>query len=86
MRWNSGWVFLCCAGVFAVVTFCVQAQGGEENIQRPNVVLIVGDDIGFSDIGCFGSEVNTPNLDRLGMGGMRFTQFYNMSKCNPTRS
>ena len=54
--------------------------------QRPNIVLIIGDDIGFSDIGCFGGEIETPNLDRLGMNGIRFAQAYNMSKCNPTRS
>ncbi|VGO18578.1 arylsulfatase [Pontiella sulfatireligans] len=55
-------------------------------VERPSIVLIVGDDIGFSDIGCYGSEIQTPNLDRLGQNGMRFTQFYNMAKCNPTRS
>ena len=54
--------------------------------KRPNVVMIVGDDIGFSDIGCFGSEIQTPNLDKLAKSGIRFTQFNNMSKCNPTRS
>lgn len=53
---------------------------------KPNIILIVGDDIGFSDIGCYGSEIETPNLDRLGNNGIRFTQFYNMAKCNPTRS
>jgi arylsulfatase len=46
----------------------------------------MGDDIGYSDIGCYGSEIKTPNLDRLGNEGMRFTSFYNMAKCNPTRS
>ena len=54
--------------------------------KRPNIVLIMGDDIGYSDIGCYGSEIHTPNLDRLAAGGLRFTQFYNMAKCNPTRS
>jgi arylsulfatase len=54
--------------------------------KRPNIVLIVGDDIGFSDIGCYGSEIETPNLDRLARKGMRFSQAYNMAKCNPTRS
>jgi len=54
--------------------------------ERPNIVLIVGDDIGFADIGCFGSEIETPNLDRLGNNGIRFAQAYNMAKCNPTRS
>jgi len=53
---------------------------------KPNIVMIVGDDIGFSDIGCYGAEIDTPNLDRLGDNGVRFSQFYNMAKCNPTRS
>ncbi len=53
---------------------------------RPNIIVIIGDDIGFSDIGCYGAEIKTPNLDRLAAGGMRFRNFYNMSKCNPTRS
>ncbi len=54
--------------------------------EKPNIILIVGDDMGFSDIGCYGAEIDTPNLDRLGKNGVRFTQFYNMAKCNPTRS
>ncbi len=54
--------------------------------QRPNIVLIMADDIGFSDIGSYGSEIQTPNIDFLAEGGMRFTTFYNMAKCNPTRS
>ena len=53
---------------------------------RPNIILIVADDIGISDIGCYGSEIRTPNIDRLAREGMRFTTFYNMAKCNPTRS
>ena len=54
--------------------------------KRPNIVLIVGDDIGFADIGSFGGEIETPNLDRLAFNGVRFAQGYNMAKCNPTRS
>ncbi len=54
--------------------------------KRPNIILIMADDIGYSDIGSFGSEIQTPNLDRLAYDGVRFTQFYNMAKCNPTRS
>lgn len=54
--------------------------------QRPNVILILGDDIGYSDIGPFGSEIHTPNLDRLADEGIRFSNFYNMSKCEPSRS
>ena len=52
----------------------------------PNIVLIMADDMGFSDIGCFGSEIPTPNLDRLARGGLRFTQFHNTARCCPTRA
>ena len=52
----------------------------------PNIVLIMADDMGFSDIGCYGSEIQTPNLDRLAREGLRFTQFYNNAKCIPTRA
>ena len=58
----------------------------EANIKRPNIILIMADDIGISDIGCYGSEIMTPNIDRLANEGLRFTTFYNMAKCNPTRS
>ena len=51
----------------------------------PNVVVILADDLGFSDIGCYGSEIETPNLDKLAAGGLRFTQFYNTARCWPTR-
>ncbi|MBM3460066.1 MAG: arylsulfatase, partial [Armatimonadetes bacterium] len=53
---------------------------------RPNVVLILGDDIGYSDYGSYGGEIRTPNLDRLALEGMRFTRFYNNSVCVPTRA
>src|SRR3954471_24015457 len=53
---------------------------------RPNIVVILADDVGFCDIGCYGSEVRTPNLDRLAAGGLRFTQFYNISRCCPSRA
>ena len=54
--------------------------------RRPNIVLIMADDMGFSDLGCYGSEIATPNLDRLARGGVRFTQFYNTARCCPTRA
>lgn len=54
--------------------------------RRPNIVLILADDMGFSDIGCYGSEIPTPNLDRLAAGGVRFTQFYNTARCCPSRA
>ena len=53
---------------------------------RPNIVLIMADDMGYSDIGCYGGEISTPNLDGLAAGGVRFTQFYNTSRCCPTRA
>jgi arylsulfatase A-like enzyme len=53
---------------------------------KPNIILIMSDDMGISDIGCYGSEIPTPNLDRLAMNGIRFTQFYNTARCCPTRA
>jgi arylsulfatase A-like enzyme len=53
---------------------------------RPNIVLIMADDMGYSDIGCYGGEVETPALDALAAGGLRFTQFYNGARCCPTRA
>jgi arylsulfatase A-like enzyme len=54
--------------------------------KRPNIVLIMADDMGFSDLGCYGGEIRTPNLDRLAGRGLRLTQFYNNAKCGPTRA
>ena len=53
---------------------------------RPNIVVILVDDMGFSDLGCYGSEIPTPNLDALAKGGLKFTQFYNTGRCCPTRA
>jgi arylsulfatase A-like enzyme len=53
---------------------------------KPNIVIIMSDDMGYSDAGCFGSEIDTPNIDRLAKEGLRFTQFYNTSRCCPTRA
>ncbi|MBN1846876.1 MAG: sulfatase-like hydrolase/transferase, partial [Sedimentisphaerales bacterium] len=54
--------------------------------RRPNIILIMSDDMGYSDIGCYGSEIETPNLDALAANGLRFTQFYNTARCCPTRA
>ena len=54
--------------------------------RRPNILLILADDLGYSDLGCFGGEIATPNLDRLAKGGLRFTQFYNSARCCPSRA
>jgi arylsulfatase A-like enzyme len=62
-------------------------ENGKRSIpQRPNIVLIVADDMGFSDIGCYGSEIETPNLDALAKGGLQFTSFYNSPRCCPSRA
>ena len=53
---------------------------------RPNVVVVLTDDMGFSDLGCYGGELRTPNLDGLAANGLRFTQFYNTARCCPTRA
>jgi len=52
----------------------------------PNVVVLLADDLGFSDLGCYGGEIETPHLDALAAGGLRFTQFYNTGRCWPTRA
>ena len=54
--------------------------------EKPNIVVIMADDLGYSDLGCYGSEIETPQLDRLAENGLRFTQFYNCGRCWPTRS
>lgn len=71
--------------VLSSLTFTAHAQGASPR-SRPNVILILADDMGFSDVGCYGGEVRTPNIDRLAAEGVRFTQFYNMARCCPTRA
>jgi len=66
----------CLLMVFAASTWAAE---------KPNIVFILADDLGFSDIGCYGGEIATPNLDRLAAHGLRFTQFYNTARCWPTR-
>ncbi|MEO7010024.1 MAG: sulfatase-like hydrolase/transferase, partial [Caldimonas sp.] len=54
--------------------------------RKPNVVLILNDDMGYSDLGCYGGEIETPNLDRLAANGLRFSSFYNTARCSPSRA
>lgn len=63
--------------------FASQAASAND---KPNVILIVSDDAGYSDIGAFGGEIETPNLDRLAYEGLRFSQFYSNARCSPTRA
>ncbi len=57
-----------------------------QTANRPNIILIMADDMGFSDIGCYGGEIDTPNLNKLAEEGIRFSQFYNTARCCPTRA
>ena len=72
---------LCLAAVLTVAQAVARAAE-----KRPNVILIMCDDMGWSDLGCYGGEVQTPHLNRLAAEGMRFTQFYNNAKCTTTRA
>ena len=73
-------IFTVAACVFCRYSTCGYAAEG-----KPNIVVIMADDMGFSDLGCYGSEIETPNLDRLAEGGLRFSQFYNTAKCHSSR-
>ncbi|WP_168564887.1 arylsulfatase [Crateriforma spongiae] len=70
--------------LLAILSLCVcshlQAQ------DRPNVIVVLVDDMGYSDLGCYGGEIDTPNIDALAGQGLRFTQFYNQGRCCPTRA
>ncbi len=69
---------------WACATWLYAAEA--DRVARPNIVLIMADDMGYSDIGCYGGEIRTPNLDRLAAGGLRFSQFYNCALCGPSRA
>ncbi|MEQ8879505.1 MAG: sulfatase-like hydrolase/transferase, partial [Cyclobacteriaceae bacterium] len=69
-----------------LLSLLVSCAAPQEETPRPNILLIMADDIGFSDIGSYGGEIETPNIDFLAQNGLRFQTFYNMAKCNPTRS
>ena len=72
--------FLALSLAFIATTFAETPQS------KPNILLILADDLGYSDLGCYGSEIATPNLDSLAKSGLKFTQFYNTARCWPTRA
>jgi len=72
--------------VAAIVFPIVHAATGVRAAERPNVVVILIDDMGFADLGCYGGEVPTPNINRMAEEGIRFTQFYNTARCSPSRA
>lgn len=71
--------------LICVLLLVTEATAAESN-PRPNVILILADDLGFSDVGCFGSEISTPNIDRMASEGLRMTQFYTTPRCCPSRA
>lgn len=73
------------AGIAAALAAPMPAYAADPP-RRPNIVVILGDDLGYADIGAFGSEINTPNLDALAKDGVRFTNFYTNASCSPTRA
>ena len=72
--------------VFLVQITFSQSTGSQTGGKRPNIVVILGDDMGYSDIGMFGSEIQTPNLDMLASSGVRFTNYYTHASCSPSRA
>ncbi len=72
-----------CSTVLGLFFWSIAAGASAD---RPNIIIMMSDDMGFSDIGCYGGEIKTPNLDSLAANGLRFTQFYNTARCCPTRA
>lgn len=72
---------------FLLSLFAIASHlSANESAKRPNVLVILADDLGYSDLGCYGGEIPTPNIDRLASGGARFTQMYNSARCCPSRA
>lgn len=78
--------FLIAAGIAACAGPEANKARDKAETERPNIVLILADDLGYSDIGAYGGEIPTPNLDRLATNGVRFARAYNTAKCSPTRA
>jgi len=79
---------ICTIVITLVLLGChtLSAQEADAAQTRPNILLIMSDDMGYSDLGCYGGEIQTPNLDALAASGLRYTQFYNTGRCCPTRA
>ena len=76
-----------CSVYFAVFALAATIHGADgPAVRPPNVVIFLADDMGYSDAGCYGGEIRTPNLDKLATNGLRFTQFYNTARCWPSRA
>lgn len=75
---------MSCIRFFSLLLVCLFFSTA--SAEKPNIVFILADDLGYSDLGCYGGEIKTPNLDSLAANGLRFTQFYNTGRCWPTRA
>src|SRR5947209_1632124 len=78
MRWNQI-LFVALSVVLSVTCASLAAD-------QPNILILLADDLGYSDLACYGGEIRTPNLDALAAGGLRYTQFYNCTRCCPSRA
>lgn len=83
---RSNSIFLILAIFLLAACSANKSQETTQESERPNIIVILSDDMGYSDLGCYGGEVETPNLDALAQNGLRFTQFYNGARCCPTRA
>jgi len=79
------WLLRWCLVGLACVANAALVEAAQSQ-ELPNIVIVLVDDVGWSDLGCYGSEIPTPNLDALAASGLRFTQFYNCARCSPTRA
>ena len=77
---------ITCTAIPLLAVILAVAEPGRAEPVRPNIVIILADDLGYSDPGCYGGEIRTPRLDGLAAGGVRFTQFYNTARCWPSRA
>jgi len=77
--------YTTCLSLLLVTNLLPLAAVGNDG-QSPNIVVIMADDLGFSDVGCYGGEIKTPHIDSLARDGIHFTQFYNCARCVPTRA
>jgi len=90
-RTTHAWLSPCrlLAWMLAIGAMLMPAQSSaaaKSSVSKPNFLILFADDMGYSDAGCYGGEIETPNLDRLASGGLRFTQFYNTTRCWPSRA
>ena len=86
IRWHM--TFPSLATIWSItipMAFAIPWLGARPSL-KPNIILVLSDDMGYSDIGCYGGEIETPNLDRLAASGLRYTRFYNTGRCCPTRA